>query len=750
MGKIVLLDELTINQIAAGEVIERPASVVKELVENSIDAGATKIDIEVQNGGIKKIRIVDNGSGMEEDDLEFAFERHATSKIRKAEDLETVKSMGFRGEALASVAAIANVELITKTEDDTIGHRIVVEGGNVLEKGEAGAQKGTTITVTNLFYNTPVRYKFLKKDYTELGYIEDAVTRIAIANPNVAIKLKNENKTIIQTPGNGDIKSIIYGLYGKDTSDGLIDVEYDYEDIKVSGVVGRPEIARGNKSYQMFFVNKRYVKNKTLSAGAEQAFKGLLPIGKFGFIVLELEMDSKKIDVNVHPTKLEIRFQEEQKVFKAVYHAIRESLLKHELVRDVEKPQNNEIVVNKQDMVVPDTNVSLSNVNKKKEELIETPKQESGLFSIFKKREDNEEILEQSNNVLAEIFSKKNSENTEEFFKKLNTEEDNKTEEKPLEDDKEKIYKDDYDDKKEKEKEEIEEVIRKITENGLQVEEKENVEEDQEEIYEEAKAENIEVLKEEPEPEAEAESETVSINSQEEKVLFNEMYNKTFGAKIMEPDNKVEAPKFENITVFEEDEKYEQAPAYKYCGTVFSTYLIIEMNDEMYMIDQHAAHERILYEKVKKNYYGNQEADSQVLLLPDIINLTHKEKAVVQENINMFEKAGFIIEEFGESTIRLIGVPSNCVDLDTKELFLEILDAVNTVAITAVQEKEDKFLATVACKAAVKAGQVLSANEVKELLDNLLKLPNPFTCPHGRPTTVKMSKYDIERRFNRK
>ena len=232
--------------------------------------------------------------------------------------------------------------------------------------------------------------------------------------------------------------------------------------------------------------------------------------------------------------------------------------------------------------------------------------------------------------------------------------------------------------------------------------------------------------------------------------LKEEMYNKTFGAKIVEKENKVEAPKFENITVFEENEKYEKIPAYKYCGTVFSTYLIIEMNDEMYMIDQHAAHERILYEKVKKNYYGNIDADSQVLLLPDIINLTHKEKAIVQENVKMFERAGFIIEEFGESTIRLIGVPSNCVDLDTKELFLEILDAVNTVAITAVQEKEDKFLATIACKAAVKAGQVLSANEVKELLDNLLKLPNPFTCPHGRPTAIKMNKYDIERKFHRK
>ena len=701
MGKIVLLDDLTINQISAGEVIERPASVVKELVENSIDAGATKIDIEVQNGGIKKIRIIDNGSGIAEDDMEFAFERHATSKIRKAEDLETVKSMGFRGEALASVSAIANVELVSKTEEDQIGHKIVVEGGNVLEKSEAGCQKGTAITVTNLFYNTPVRYKFLKKDFTELGYIEDIVTRIAIANPNVAIKLTNENKQILQTTGNGDIRSLIYGLYGKETSDHLIDVDYTYDDIKVTGVVGRPEIARGNKSYQMFFVNKRYVKDKTLSAGAEQAFKGLLPIGKFGFIILELEMDPKKIDVNVHPTKLEIRFQEEQKVFKAVYHAIRDSLLKEELVRDAEEKPKNEIVVANKAITMPNMDVSLANIEKNTEELVEEPKHETGLFSIFKKREENDEIPAQSENVLAEIFSKKAEEKERQEAEEFTQEElvENKNEEETI--------KENTDIKDEKEED-------KKTENI--VEEKDDV------------------LKEKPKG----------------KSNFNEMYSKTFGKEIIEEKIKADVPNIENMSVFEDVEVYEKEPEYKYCGTVFSTYLIIEMNNEMYMIDQHAAHERIMYEKVKKNYYSEEKNDSQILLLPDIINLSHKEKAVIQENIQMFEKAGFTIEEFGESTVRLIGVPAGLADLDTKELFLDILDAVNTVAITAIQEKEDKFLATIACKSAVKAGQTLNVSEVKELLDNLLKLPNPFTCPHGRPTTIKMSKYDIERRFHRK
>ena len=334
MGNIVLLDELTINKIAAGEVIERPASVVKELVENSIDAGATNITIEVQNGGISFIRITDNGKGIAQDDLEIAFERHATSKIREAEDLENVKSMGFRGEALASIAAISNVELISRTVESDIGNRIIVEGGKILEKGEYGCSRGTTIIVKNLFYNTPVRYKFLKKDFTELGYIEDTVTRLALINMNIAFKLISLGKTIVQTNGDGNVKNVLYSIYGKDIASNVLDVNYEYEDIKVQGVVGKPEIARSNRTNQLFFVNKRFVKDKTLTSAIEQAFKGLLPIGKFGFVVLNIEMNPKQVDVNVHPAKLEVRFQEENKVFKAVYHAIKESLLQGNLMKD--------------------------------------------------------------------------------------------------------------------------------------------------------------------------------------------------------------------------------------------------------------------------------------------------------------------------------------------------------------------------------------------------------------------------------
>ena len=693
MGKIVLLDELTINQIAAGEVIERPASVVKELVENSIDAGATSINIEVKNGGIKQIRITDNGSGIAEDDLRFAFERHATSKIRTAEDLESVKSMGFRGEALASIAAISHIELITKTAEEFMGNKIIVEGGDIIEQEETGAQKGTTIIVSNLFYNTPVRYKFLKKDYTELGYIEDAVTRIALANPNVAIKLSNENKTILQTNGNGDIKTVIYSLYGKEITDGLIDIDYQYENIKVTGVIGKPEIARNNRTYQMFFVNKRFIKDKTLSAGAEQAFKGLLPIGKFGFVILNLEIDPRNIDVNVHPTKLEIRFQEEQKVFKAIYHSIREGLLKKDLVKNTEKtleigtkqeiePIDQEVKNDTKKDMTENKNIEQiseiinSNTEKRVEpepdmqatqrfepitEKVEDKK--TGLFGLFKKK-DNTIEEEVEKNAIEEIFAYKSNE----------------------------IYKTD--------------------------------------------------------------KETNDATSQN--MNFKKMYNETFGIEKEESEDVEKITDYsyadtkQNLSMFEDNEEYKNAPPYKYCGTVFSTYIIIEMGNEMYIIDQHAAHERVMYEEIKKNYYETAEKESQIMLLPDIINLSHKEKTIVKENLDLFKKAGFMLEEFGESTIRLIGVPAICMDMDTKELFLEILDTIDTVAITAKQEKEDKFIATIACKAAVKANMALTKEEVDALMKKLLVLPNPFTCPHGRPTAIKMSKVDLEKKFNRR
>ena len=724
MGNIVLLDDLTINKIAAGEVIERPASVIKEMVENSIDAGASNITVEIKNGGISYIKVSDNGKGIAQDDLEIAFERHATSKIRSAEDLDTVTSMGFRGEALASIAAIANVELISKTENQEIGYKVVVEAGNVLEKEEIGCRTGTTITVRNLFFNTPVRYKFLKKDYTESGYIEDVITRIALVNPNIAIKLINTGKTVIQTNGNGDLKSVIYSIYGKDIANGILEVSYSYEDIKITGVIGKPEIARSNRSNQLFFVNKRYIKDKTLTAATEQAYKGLIPIGRFGFTVLNLEINPAKVDVNVHPAKLEVRFQEENKVFQAVYHAIKDTLLKVELVANTEKTVE---TVNIADRRAESFEERLKNLREAKKE------NQGGLFSFRKQNEKQieaytEEESKIKTNILEDVYKSKQAEESENL-ETLNENEETTKEQNIGEP----INTSDVLEQLKQMKQKIEDELKEkdITPNTLK------------------EPETTYTPEEKTEEELNNNPQVVSEN-------FNEMYAKMFGKTplqekeepVKEKINAVDIIK-DNISVFETQEELKK-PSYKFIGIVFKTYIILEIDQEMYILDQHAAHERIMYEKVKKNYYSDQAKDSQMLLLPDVITLTHKEMDIAKDNMKMFEQAGFTLEEFGENTIKLTGAPTVCIDLDTKELFLETLDEINTVARTAKQEKEEKFIATVACKAAVKANMALTKEEVENLMNQLLKLPNPFTCPHGRPTAIKMTKYDIERKFARK
>ena len=728
MGNIVLLDDLTINKIAAGEVIERPASVVKELVENSIDAGANKITIETKNGGLTYIRITDNGKGFLPDDLEIAFERHATSKIREAQDLETVTSMGFRGEALASIAAISHVELVSKTENNEIGKKIEVKGGNVINIEDAGCPKGSTITVTDLFYNTPVRYKFLKKDFTEAGYIEDVVTRIALVHPEISIKLINSGKVIIQTSGNGDMKSVIYNIYGKDVAENIVQVNYEYEDIKVSGVVGKPVIARSNRANQLFFVNKRYIKDKTLTSAAEQGYKGLLTIGKYGFLVLNMEMNPQKVDVNVHPAKLEVRFEDENKVFKAIYHAIKDSLLKEDLI-----PDKTKIELDKQDNTWKiNENKTLPNIENKKEEkkdeepkidiLAEINKMQNApipdLSEIIGKEQKDDSAKENIENFNENIKEEGPIAKLGELFNKFN----NKNKEEEQEDETKNFVKQIYDKKEENDLEETKKI-------------------DLSEVNEKMK--ELDKLKIEPDYKD-----------------FEEMYALTFGKTIKEEPKLEEDSKeymvteqdlktVQNVSIFEKLPKQE-IQNYKYIGIAFSTYIIIEMEGELYIIDQHAAHERIMYEKIKANYYSDENKDSQLMLLPDIINLSHKDMQIAKDNMEIFEKAGFMLEEFGENTIKLSGVPTVCLDLDTKELFLETLDEINTVARTAKQEIEEKFIATVACKAAVKANMALTKEEVDNLMKQLLILPNPFTCPHGRPTAIRMTKTDIEKKFSRR
>ncbi len=810
MGNIVLLDDLTINKIAAGEVIERPASVIKEMVENSIDAGANNITVEIKNGGISFIKVTDNGKGIAQDDLEIAFERHATSKIRSADDLSKVTSMGFRGEALASIAAIANVEMISKTANQEIGYRVVVEGGDILEKEEAGCGTGTTITVRNLFFNTPVRYKFLKKDYTESGYIEDVITRIALVHPEISIKLINTGKTIIQTNGNGDLKSVIYSIYGKNVAEGVLPVKYEYQDIKVEGVIGKPEISRSNRSNQLFFVNKRYIKDKTLTAATEQAYKGMIPIGKFGFVVLNMEMNPSKVDVNVHPAKLEVRFEEESKVFQAIYHAIKDALLKGDLVADTVKEDeenskstglfqlrntNNEKIkeyIEKESDIKTNAKEEKEVIKKDIARMINTDagktintadileKLKSLQQSIKKEVEENpsiklnENYLQMRDNIkrdeenksipvsagIVEENDRPEENNNANESNDLNDETASSSDISILNDKEEKYDLEgnvviDADKELNSEQKQLETNLNQndnVTVENI-VEEQKNANEETSESIEDKELQN----KKEELKEIEKQIEKIQETPQDEKIDFDEMYQKLFKTKpikdeeIEEKDDKVDAIDIvkDNTSLFENIEEYKKIP-YKFIGIVFKTYIILEMGKEMYILDQHAAHERILYEKVKKNYYSDASKDSQMLLLPDIITLTHKEMDIAKENMSMFEKAGFSLEEFGENTIKLTGVPTVCIDLDTKDLFLETLDEINTVARTAKQEKEERFIATVACKAAVKAHMALTTEEVDSLMDKLLQLPNPFTCPHGRPTAIKMTQYDIEKKFARK
>ena len=784
MGKIVLLDDSTINKIAAGEVIERPASVVKEVMENSIDAGATAITVEIRNGGISYIRVTDNGKGIMQDDLEIAFERHATSKLRSAEDLDDIKSMGFRGEALASIASIAKVTLDSKTADSYTGYEVVVEGGKILSKEEAGCANGTSITIENLFYNTParlkylnslytpVRYKFLKKDFTESGYIEDVVTRIALVHPEIAVKLINTGKTVIQTSGNGEIKPVIYNIYGKEIADNLIDIDYTYDDIIVKGVIGKPVISRSNRSNQLFFVNNRFVKDKALSGAAEQAFKGFVTIGKHGFLVLNIDMDPRKVDVNVHPAKLEVRFQEETKIFKAIYHAIREGLLKGDLVADTES-------IDKIDE--EKTKYSTENINL-------NPKIENTGSSIFRdmaaKSAFNNSFtqdVKQLNTLATDLKATTSTENTSSSpstaWKKNDEsiDEKEKKSEQTFEDVMAKLNR-------------MQNVIYAVKEDGEKYDSEvadtqndEKIESKTNQYNEESSQELTNVENKQQEDFATEGATTVDENSncfqtsttelpqienqpsQSYNVndsKFMEMYEKTFGISVKKEENEEDkidvSQEFkpmtaeDNVSVFEGESSYATKPVYKYIGIAFNTYIIIEMKSDLYIIDQHAAHERIMYEKIRQNYYNNDTKDSQLMLLPDIITLTHKEMGIYRDNKELFQRAGFMVEEFGENTVKLSGVPDVLLDLETKELFLETLDEINTVARTAKQEIEEKFIATVACKAAVKAHMVLERQEVIQLLDKLLQLPNPFTCPHGRPTAIKMTRNDIEKKFSRR
>ncbi len=739
MAEIVQLDELTINQIAAGEVIERPASVVKELVENSIDAGAKNITVEIKNGGITEIKIIDDGKGIAKDDMQIAFERHATSKIRSAQDLAKVTTMGFRGEALASVASVARVEMISKTKTDD-GNRIIMEAGEELLFEKAGTSNGTTICVSNLFFNTPVRYKFLKKDYTEAGYIEDALKRIALLHSDISFTFKSNNKLILKTNGKGNIKETIYSIFGKEISENILNVSYELEGIKVEGVVGNAIIARSNRKNQMFFVNTRYIQDRGITATMDKAYKGMIPIGRFPFAILNIVINPEEVDVNVHPSKIEVRFENENKVLRAIYYGVKDALSKIELVENVTKEkfdankqfknnylellnknqeQKNNIIQNK---ISEDTEKYIPNNTENSMEHLILNYENNNTKGLDLTSELKENLSEEENEILTLIKDVEKRDNN--ILENLDEEEQKIHIQKSI----------------------TEEILKNEEDNSLKNILIKNKNEEAEEKIIESKAEKDELSTTNNNYKNILETE---INNSQ-KVNFDEMYQKAFGINLLEKRKEEDKLNFSNVKNANESIFKNSDLSYKVIGVAFKTYIIIEMQKEIYLIDQHAAHERLLYEKVKKRYYENTDKEVQRLLFPDVITLSYREIQMIKNNKDIFTRAGFEFEEFGINTIRLIGVPAMFDVLNTKQLFLDILDELETKQFSGREQIEDRFIATIACKAAVKAGDLLDNREIDNLLKELLKLNNPFTCPHGRPTAIKMSQSDLEKKFARK
>ena len=780
MGNIVLLDDLTINKIAAGEVIERPASVVKELMENSIDAGATSVTAEIKNGGITYIRITDNGKGFLPDDMEIAFERHATSKIRSAKDLEEVKSMGFRGEALASIAAIARVELTSRTADSDIGYKIVVEGGKIISKEVTGCPKGTTIVVENLFFNTPVRYKFLKKDFTELGYVEDAVTRLALVNPQISVKLQSLGKTLVQTTGSGNIKDTVYSIYGKEIAENIINVDYQMEDMRVTGCIGKPEIAKANRTGQLFFVNGRFVKDKILTSAAEQAFKSLVPAGKYGFLILNLEINSHQIDVNVHPAKLEIRFQEENKIFKLVYHAIKESYAR--FVENKPKEEEEDIL----ELIKEGYNMKFDSK--------ELERQRDYIYSKPEENTFTDDVpISHTGNLVEDLYNDRLRQHAIEDVSKEIAEAEGlvNEEKKPEEDDGINYFEDVLKFQEELKKDEQAEAVAvkeeadvsvssttsdlvskmaeitagiddiPIKNNLISIDTPENPKAETMEKTENGdllkldmlpKIDDIQPVGKKSEEHKMEEKEAEDLNSS-----FEEMYRKTFGISPVEKkteinetekEEKIKLQTAEDVKSLEYRNLYSNIK-YKFVGIAFGKFIIIEIDNELYIVDQKATNERIIFEKLKKSYYTNGNRESQMMLLPDVIDVTSKQMDIARDNMLLLRKAGFEYEEFGENTIKLVGVPDVCIDLETKVLFVEILDEINKVARTSKDEIEEKFIATIAKSAAKNEKLALTFEEVDVLMKKLLILDKPFTSVDGTPTAIKFSQSEIEKKISK-
>ncbi len=630
---IHILNQNTINQIAAGEVVDRPSSVVKELVENAIDAGSTSITVEIKEGGISFIRITDNGFGIAKEDIPVAFLRHSTSKIKDAADLVSISSLGFRGEALSSISAVAQVELITKTKDSLSGIRYEIEGGKEKTFEEVGAPDGTTFIVRNLFYNTPARRKFLKTAATEGGYINALMEHLCMSHPDIAFRFIQNNQPKLQTSGNGNLKDVIYAIYGREITGELVELEGSYEHFTVKGYVAKPVVARSNRNFENYYINGRYIKSAIIMKAVEAAYAPFMMQHKYPFTAFHITIEPDQLDVNVHPSKMELRFSNGQYIYESLTDCITKALTKKELIPEVSIEEKPKRVIN-----------------------------------------PNIQQIKQPQPVITK--------QTTEWIPKAPSE-------------------------------------LKIKEPEIVYSPKER---------EEVKQTAVRA----PEP-----FEVNRIANQEQQKPLQENTNQ-------------EENKYEQLQMFPESKllKEEHKKDIKIIGQVFDTYWIIQFEQNMYIIDQHAAHEKVLYEQFMKTY-DERKISTQYLNPPVIIELTGIEETVLKENWEYFEGFGFEIEEFGGDSYAIRGIPADFTESSPKEMLLEILDSLTEDSFKKTPESIKDRIATMSCKAAVKGNNRLSSQEASELINKLMMLENPYNCPHGRPTMIKMSKYELEKKFKR-
>lgn len=692
MPQIEVLDEQTIDKIAAGEVVERPSSVVKELVENAIDAKATAITVEIKEGGTSLIRITDNGCGIEAAQIPIAFYRHSTSKIRKVEDLVRISSLGFRGEALSSIAAVAQVELITKTPEQFTGSRYLIEGGKEVSLAEIGAPNGTTFLVKNLFYNTPVRRKFLKSAQTEAGYVNDLMERIALSHPEISFKFINNGQIRLHTSGNGKLKDIIYHIYGRDIAANLLEIHAEYEGFSVDGFIGKPIIARGNRNFESYFINGRYIKSTLIAKALEDGYRGFMMQHKYPFTVLTISLDGTLVDVNVHPNKMELRFSNGEILYQQLAALLSTRLRESELIPKVtvheEKKQEKRPQIQPQEAPEPFE-------QKRLERLRAAVAKDSPYERKYPERNRPETGTSGQETVgQASVLREQITYGTE--------------------------YPGSF-----------------PVEQKLLCEEKTDSSETQKQ------EKNGEVFFPE------------SVNTDSQEVLAEHALQQTlFDAAEQKAEEQAdtEGSDFSDADLKSKQEwkllSKQARPHHRIIGQLFETYWLVEYQEQFYMIDQHAAHEKVLFERTMKAY-REKEFTSQMISPPIILSLTMQEEVLLKKFLPEFEKLGYEIEHFGGKEYAVNAVPGNLYGLNGQSLLLELMDGLGNMSEKDTPDLVVEKIASMSCKAAVKGNQKLSRPEIEHLIDELLTLENPYNCPHGRPTIIAMSKTEIEKKFKR-